>query len=161
MKIRLTINSPSVKVQATELIKNLPTDSSHEVLIRARKKSRSADQNALYWYFITIIAGERGETKDAMHYEYKKRFLVHIFERDDPEGYGTTIESVRTVYRAGMKNEALHLEALIISLTSTTKAGVKQFAEYLRDIEQDAVEKGIYIPRREDIYYEAMGITKC
>jgi len=159
MKIRLNINSPSAKVQATELIKNLPTDSSHEVLIRTRKKSRSADQNALYWYFITIIAGERGETKDAMHTEYRRRFLVHIFERDDSD-YAAMIDAVRKVHKAGMVEESKFMANQIVELTSTTKAGVKQFAEYLRDIEQDAVEKGIYIPRREDIYYEAMGLTR-
>jgi hypothetical protein len=142
--------------EAALIVRTLSLSPVHEVTIRPYKRDRSAAQNALYWMWLTIIGQERGETKDDMHYEYKERFLVHIFERDDPE-YAEMIEAVREVHRAGMKPEAKLLARQIVQLTSTTKANTHQFTEYLTDIERDAQKMNIRLPHPAERYRLAMG----
>ena len=159
MKHTFTIRTPEVKKTAMDFISMMPIEPLHEVIVREHKKDRSAAQNSLYWYWLTMIGGEWGLTKDEVHKHYKAQLLVRIYERDDPE-YGAMIESVRKVSQSGMKDDAQHLMNMIVDLTSTTKATVKQFTEFLNDIEKDAMGKGIVLPHPEDRYYEAMGIER-
>ena len=156
MKNKLIIRNPDIKETAIRLIESMPLEPLHQVEIREYHKDRTLAQNSLMWYWITIIAGERGEIKDDIHCEYKKKYLVPIFERDDPE-YAKMIQAVRDVQKAGMQTEARHLADQIVKLTSTTDADVKQFTEYLNDMEHGANKQGIPLPHPEDRYYEAMG----
>ena len=57
-----------------------------------------------------------------------------------------------------MKAEAQQLIDHIADLTSTTKATVEQFTEYLNDIDQGALSAGIVLPKPEDRYPIAMGL---
>jgi hypothetical protein len=157
MKHTFVIRDEHIRGNALKVIEALPLDPINEIIIREHHKDRTIDQNSLYWMWLTLIAGELGETKDSMHHEYKKKFLVHIFERDDPE-YAAMIKAVRDVYKIGMEKEASLLADQIVKLTSTTDANVKQFTEYLNDIEHDAIsEKRIVLPHPEDKYNFAMG----
>ena len=159
MKNTLIIRDKSIRDNAAKMVQYIPIDPLHEVIIREHKKERSIAQNSLMWMWITLIAGERGETKNDIHFECKKNHLVKIYERDDAD-YAKMIESVRVVHKAGMVDEARNLADQIVELTSTTKSNVKQFTEYLNDIEKDAIGKGIPLPHPEDRYYIAMGIKR-
>ena len=152
----ITLQSQEEKTRASNLILSLPDTPVYEVVIRKHKKDRSLAQNAVLWLWYTVIAGELGYTKDDMHLIYKKKYLVPIFERDDPE-YAKMIESVRTVWKAGLKKDAHSLKDQIVKLTSTTDANTKQFTEYLDDIEKDAIGQGIILPQPENQYKQAMG----
>lgn len=154
---RFTLHSEDVKQAACNFIAALSLEPLQEVIIRDAKKDRTAAQNSLYWMWLTIIASELGNTKDDQHTYYKKQILVHIYERDDAS-YAEMLEAVRRVHRQGNKKDAQHLADMIVELTSTTRADVGQFTEYLNDIEKDAFGKGITLPHPEDRYYEAMGI---
>lgn len=156
MNHTLIIRDFDTREEAALLVKTLPVSPIHRVVVQPHRMDRSAAQNSLYWMWLTIIGNERGETKDDMHLEYKEKFLVYIYERDDPE-YAEMIEAVRKVYRAGMKTEAKQLQKQIIELTSTTRANVKQFTEYLNDIERDAFKMDIILPHPKDRYPLAMG----
>jgi hypothetical protein len=157
VKHTLVVRSKEVAARAAEIIKSLPLDDLHEVCIRPHKKDRSAAQNSLLWSWLTIIGAELGESKDAMHERYKEKFLVPIYERDNPD-YAETIEAVRNVYRLGAKQEAMKLRTRIILLTSTTTATVAQMTEYLTEIDRHAASLGIRLPRPDDIYDVAMGV---
>lgn len=157
MKHSLVINSEQVAKRACDLIRALPLDHPHEVVIRPVEKNRSAAQNALYWMWVTILSGETGETKDEVHTRLKKKHLVRIYERDN-EGYGKMVAAIRTIHRSGMKTEAGTMAAEIIRLTSTTDATVQQFTEYLNDIDMEAISQGFVLPHPEDKYIEAMGL---
>lgn len=157
MNHTFVIRGPEFKKAAIEFISAMPLDPTPEIVVRDHEEIRTLAQNSLYWLWNTVVAGELGETKGEIHRRYKKKFLVHIFERDDPE-YAKMIESVRAVHRAGMKGEAKSLSDNIVRLTSTRDAKVKQFTEYLNDIEKDAMEMGIILPHPEDRYNLAMGI---
>ena len=151
MKHKLVINSEGVRNRAVEIIKSIPYSTSvvHEVIIKEHKRDRSAEQNQTYWLWLTVIGAFLGETKDQLHEIYKDRFLVQIFERDDPD-YAEMIQSLRSIYRQGMKVEALALRKRIVALTSTTTATVAQFTELLNDIEKDAIALGIRLPSLDE-----------
>lgn len=130
-----------------------------EVVVSEHKKDRTTAQNRLYQLWLTIIADELGETKEDEHYDLRRRILLPIYERDD-SGYAEMLNSVRKVHRLGGKAEAKIQADFIIKHTSTTAATVKQFTEYLKEIERDMVSKGISLPHPEDRYYQAMGIKQ-
>lgn len=130
-----------------------------EAVIREHKKDRSLRQNSLYWEWVTVISNELGMTKEDQHEDLKKRILVPIYERDDL-GYAAMIQAIRRVYSQGLKDDANAMFEHIVRLTSTTNAKVKQFTEYLKEIERDMIGKGIALPHPEDRYYQAMGIKQ-
>lgn len=142
-------------------IADLPLEPLMGVRVYEHKETRSVAQNKLMWRWLTHIAGggEIFSTKEDCHEYYKETFLVHIFERDDPE-YAAMIDAVRSVHKAGMKMEAVSLKKKIVKLTSTTDANVSQMTEYLKEIENDCNNRLIELPRREDEYYKAFGIRR-
>ena len=111
------------------------------------------------WLWITIIADELGLTKEDVHEDLKRRLLCPIYERDD-QGYSEMVESIRKVYSMGMQDRAINMHNYIVERTSTTSATVKQFTEYLKEIERDMIDKGIALPHPEDRYYSAMGMKQ-
>jgi hypothetical protein len=127
-----------------------------EVIVREHKKKREVLQNSLYWKWLSVIADELGNTKEDVHYDLKGRILVRIYERDDLE-YCEMINTIRKL-RVTHKVQAAILARKIIKLTSTTTATVKQFAEYLTEIERDMIGKGIILPHKEDLYYDSLMI---
>lgn len=130
-----------------------------EVIVREHKKDRSVSQNSLMWLWITIISDELGWAKEEVHEDLKRRLLVPIYERDDP-GFAAMIQAVRKVHTEGFKADAKAMSAQIVRMTSTTGATVKQFTEYLKEIERDMTGKGIPLPHPEDRYYSALGIKQ-
>lgn len=147
---KLIINSQQVKSRALHIIEALNIDDPCEIIIRKHKKNRSANQNSLLWYWYTIISATLGESKDAVHERSKEKFLVPIYTRDELE-YTQMIESVRDVYRAGMKDEATLLFRNIVKMTSTTTASTAQMTEYLQEVEAEARGLGILLPHPEDV----------
>ncbi|MDT8419373.1 MAG: hypothetical protein RQ754_02990 [Desulfuromonadales bacterium] len=139
-----------------EIVGGLSLDSPKEVEIKEHKANRSVSQHRLMWVWNTVLGAELGESKEEIHERNKERFLVPIYERDDPE-FAEMIEAVREVYRAGMQEKAQMLFRRIVKLTSTTTANVKQMTEYLDEIEKDAMNLNIYLPHPEDLYREAFG----
>ena len=150
MKQKIPIISEEHRNRVLEIIKALPLDPYHDVLIKEHGKDRTLDQNALYWKWLTIIGAELGETKEDLHEQYKDRFLVPIYERDNPE-YAEMIQALRAVWKHGMKGEAVSLRKKIVALTSTTTATVRQMSEYLQDVELSAATLAIRLPHPDDI----------
>lgn len=149
MTQKIILHTPEHCTRAMLIIKELPLLPVMEVIIREHKKDRSADQNALYWKWLSIIGNELGESKEAVHERYKDAYLVQIYERDDPD-YAEMINSLRTVWKQGMKTEAVQLRKRIVALTSTTTATVKQMSEYMTEIERHAATLAIQLPHPED-----------
>lgn len=153
------IRNEQVISNLIEFINSVRNERLIEVVVKDHHKDRNLLQNSLYWFWITIIAEEMGLTKEDVHFDLKKRILVRIFERDD-EGYAEMIHSIRKLYTKGFKTESIKLHESIVKMTSTTSATVKQFAEYLTEIERDMANKGIILPRKEDQYYDSLMIPK-
>lgn len=159
MKQDFIIVSEEHRRRAIEAIEAIPLLPAHKVTIREHKKDRSAAQNALMWSWYTIIGNSLGEPKEEVHERYKERFLCHIYERDNPD-YAEMMQSLRNIWRQGLKTESVGLCRKIVALTSTTTATVAQMAELLACIEHDAASLNIRLPHPDDQYYEAMGIKK-
>lgn len=158
MKKIFVIRSREVIARLSAFLEAQPPEPLLEIVVKLHHKDRTLAQNSLMWIWITIIADEWGWTKNEVHDHFKKGHLVKIYERDD-EGYAAMIQAVRIVHNKGMKQEAKAMAKTIINMTSTTSATIKQFAEYLSDIEKDMISKGISLPQPED-YGPAMGIKK-
>lgn len=150
------IRSNDQIARLSTFLESQPKEPLLEVIIQEHKKDRSVEQNQLYWRWIGVISEEWGWSKDEVHDNLRRRFLVPIYERDDI-GYAAMIHSIRKVYSKGFKEDANAMFEHIVKLTSTTNAKVKQFTEYLKDIERDLASKGIILPRKEDEYYDEMG----
>lgn len=158
MKKTFVIRSLDVISRLTAFLEAQPENPLLEVVVKLYHKDRSLLQNQLYWLWNGIIADEWGWTKNDVHAHFIKEHLVKIYERDD-EGYAEMLESVRNVHRLGMADVAKMQASYILKNTSTTSATVKQFTEYLNDIEKDMISKGISLPHPED-YRSAMGIKQ-
>ena len=98
------------------------------------KDSRSTKQNKLYWEWVSVIGNELGYTKDETHAILRDKFL----------GYTETTTKF----------------SVIKELRSTTKLKVKEFKDYLEQIDMFISEYGIILPRPEDLYFESMGIKR-
>lgn len=148
MKHKIAITSEELRNRVIEIVKALPLEIAHEIIIQEHKKDRSKEQNSLMWKWLTVIGNELGESKEDVHERYKGMFLVHIYERDNP-AYADMIQSLRTIYKQGMHSEALALKKRIVELTSTSTATVKQMAEYLDSIEHHAATLAIRLSHPE------------
>lgn len=150
MKHRITCITPEHRNRALAIIGTMPIDPAHEVIIREAKRDRSADQNALYWQWLTIIGSELGMTKDELHEQCKARHLVPIFTRDN-EDYAAMVAAVQAVRSQGMVSEADALWSQVVRMTSTTDCNVRQMTEYLNEIKREAAGLGIRLPHPEDL----------
>lgn len=148
MKTTIILKTEELKRRACTIIEALPLDPLHEVVIREKQKNRSIEANALMWKWLTVISADLGMSKDELHEVYKDRWMVSIYERDDPE-FAEMIQSLRNIWTQGMKTEAVNLRKRIVALTSTTTATVKQLNEYLKNIEHEAASLGIRLPFNE------------
>lgn len=143
----------------SDFLESQPEKPLLECVIRPHQKKRSLEQNSLYHMWVTIIADELGETKEDVHFDLRKRMLLPIYERDN-QSYAEMLNSVRKVHQLGAKDVAKIQANFIINETSTTDATVKQFTEFLKEIERDSISKGIVLPHPEDRYNLAMGIKQ-
>tara|TARA_R110000744_G_scaffold74141_1_gene148256 strand:+ start:270 stop:632 length:363 start_codon:yes stop_codon:yes gene_type:complete len=114
--------------------KEYPDSDKAIIEIKDDKDSRSIKQNRLYWEWVSVIGGELGYTKDETHVILRDKFL----------GYTETTTKL----------------SVIKELRSTTKLKVKEFKDYLEQIDILMSEYGIILPRPEDLYYESMGIKR-
>lgn len=122
------IINPIVAENAISAIRQIDIDPDKPkvVVIEDAAKFRTKAQNRLYWKWLTIIGGELGYSKTAMHIMYSEEFLQDKIVREEIDG----IEKV--LY------------------PSTASLSPKRFGEYLRDIEIHAADKGIYLPHPGD-----------
>ncbi len=158
MKRRIfTIRSEEVIKNLSSFLESLPLEPTFEVIVQEKKKDRTVDQNRLYRLWGNIISDELGWLKKDVYSYLRKNHLVQIYERDD-QGFAEMLNSIRKVYSMGMQKRADEMHGYIVERTSTASATVKQFMEYLKEIERDMAGKGIVLPHPSDRYQSAMGI---
>jgi hypothetical protein len=122
------------------------------------KISRNAAQNSLYWGWLTDMEGTTvnefaGTTSEEWHKEMKHRYLCPIYIRDVP-GYA---EMVSALHGTKDLDGYVALRNGVVDLTSTTKASVAQFSEYLGKIEKFCHYRGIELRTDSALYKQAMG----
>jgi hypothetical protein len=131
----------------------------YTVTIKETKKNRSESQSGLRWFWVEDISNVTGETKLEVNHRLKKTYLLPIFEKYDKGEYRTTMEMLRELYRTGERVKAIHFHNQIVNLMRTEEADVDEMAEYLRDIEREAIAQQITLRRPGDYDY-AIGAGK-
>lgn len=137
------------RIVVLKTIEELPLDKKYEVRIIDLKETRGLLQNSLYWVWMTEYGKEYGLSKRESDEYFKEKFLIHIYERDKIE-YQETLNTIRKVWKEGLKKEAEELRRKYIALTSTRDANTKQMAEYLTDIDIDCSKHGLILPRKNE-----------
>lgn len=122
----------------------------------ATDEQRTVAANRLYWAWLTdcqntTVNEYAGHSQDWWHVMFKKKFLMRIYERDSQE-YAELLQSVRKVKAAGLEDEAQRIYDHVATETSTTRATVSQFREYLNRIERTCQELGIWLRTDQWLY---------
>jgi len=103
------------------------------VEIKEDHLTRSQKQNRLYFAWVMIFCEHTGYTKDECHLLLADKFLGRF---EFTSKTGKEISQIR----------------------STSDLGVKEFTDYLEQIDQLGSEYSLTLPRPADLYYAAMGI---
>lgn len=128
----------------------------------ANDEQRTVAANRLYWMWLTdcertTVNEYAGHDQDWWHVMFKKKFLMRIYERDSQE-YAELLQSVRKVKAAGLEDEAQRIYDHVATETSTTRATVSQFREYLNRIERTCQGLGIWL--RTDKWLYALAVAE-
>jgi hypothetical protein len=162
----IILDTPQSLSKCAKFITELDTDTKKTVTIRDYKMKRSVAQNRLYHSWCkdasdTAINEFAGWTPREWHIEWKRTFLMPMYEAvyDD---IAELLETIREVWRQGMKQKAQDLVDFILGKTTpeaiitTKRATVEQFTEYLNCIERDCHGKGILLRTDNEFYRLAM-----
>jgi hypothetical protein len=159
----LIIDSEAQRDKARQWLDSVPLEPAQMLTIRkyVKKDLLKASQRQLYWLWLTDMQNttinlHAGHTKDSWHFRMKHRYLVPIYERDNPD-YALLLASIGDVLHQGMMDAYTVLWKHVISETSITTATVSQFAEYLNDIQCFCDDAGIRLTT-DDYLYEILGI---
>lgn len=108
-----------------EYIRSMPAWE-YLIILKPYIESRSIQQNCLYWSWITIVASETWNSKEAIHELMKMKFL-----------------SKRKRVKISGKTKYVNI------MGSTKKLSVKRFTEYLDNVFLFFSENGIVLPTME------------
>lgn len=113
------------------------------VRIDTQDEKRSLAQNRLYWKWCTQAADAWGNEKEGVHYDFKRRFLLKIYYRDDAS-FAAMCDSIKAVKEFDLQAYD-NIAKEVTSLTSTTKATTEQMTEYLDDIYKFCYSQGLLL----------------
>ena len=134
------------------VITDLPHDNTLQVVLRDATAKRELAQNALYWAWLTALESETGHTRNDLHEIFKHSHLIPIYVR---EPMNTDQQNWVDLY-LDIKNTG---DAALIGrckvLVSSSWATIRQFAEYLKVIEHEAMANDWHLPV-DPRYKEAM-----
>lgn len=120
-----------------------------EVTIQPESRKRSLAQNRLYWLWVTQAANEWGSNKDEVYIDFKRRFLLKIYYRDDSQ-FAAMCDSIKALQQIDLdKYQAIAPQ--VTALTSTTKANDKQMGEYLDDIYRFCYAQDLFLSIPDDL----------
>jgi len=151
MNKKLNIINPATIDRACMLVRE--AGEGHEVSIKPIPRKRSVNQNDLYWKWNAFIGGYTGETTDEVHQRNKLRHLLPILRREDLQSVNSVEENLRNIsdtYRVPENQIAIVRNYLVTKITTTTLS-TKLMAEYMEQVEREAVSLGISLPRPEDL----------
>ncbi len=122
------------------------------VNISTKMEKRTHAQNRLYWLWLSDLARETGNDKETLHFNFKYKYLISIYMRDDPEfnEMALSIKELKNIL--GETDIFKAIRDGVIRETSTTKANTKQMTEYLNNIFDECVVKhGIRLKVPDDL----------
>lgn len=134
-----------------QTIADLPEGEEFFVSISKQEKKRSIEQNKLYWKWVGEIADSLYDDRSRMHSYLKEHILLPIMRRDFPD-VEQMVKSVKALRKGGHPQADLWKNTVLEWMVSTTRLSVKQFTEYLEDVEKWASGMQIVLtkPEREN-----------
>ena len=156
------INSPEARHAAAAAVNSITREPMMMVTIAEYSDDRSAAQNRLYWAFMhdcerTGCNEHAGNTKDYWHRYFKSQSLLNIFIRDDVDGISETMGALYEVKQACGVEVYNNMRKFVVDNISTTDANIKQFTEYLSDIQRFCSSVGIVLRTDSADFKRAMG----
>ena len=140
----------AISFMHTNHMKALEENKPLRVVIDQKQEDRSTAQNRLYWMWLGQIEKKNGTHKYQLHFEFKKKFLVFIYRRDDQE-FAETCKAIAMLKQNECEEYRVIAEQ-VIRLCSTTKLSVKQMTEYLNCVHDFTVTKlGIHLTVPDDL----------
>ena len=140
----------AISFMHTNYTKALEENKPLVVRIDQKQDDRSTAQNRLYWMWLGQIEKKNSTHKDQLHFEFKKKFLVFIYRRDDQE-FAETCKAIAMLKQNECEEYRVIAEQ-VIRLCSTTKLSVKQMTEYLGYVHDFAVVKlGVHLTVPDDL----------
>ena len=122
---------------------DISADAPVQLTVSAWKRSRSVDQNRLYWKWLSIMAPDLGyESTADLHDALKLKYAVPLLIESD-EDYAAGVVALKASLARADDAEALTLRRFVVRLTSTSALSVKQMTQYLEAIEVFAADIGI------------------
>jgi len=144
----------SIKVNACLRIKDIVADGKTMVTIH-NSGNRSVKQNSLLWLWHTFVANSgKGsyDTKEAVHRSVKKRWVIPILIRDDPN-FADLYRIWKQLYGGNMDR----MNWFVDNMVSTATLDTNQMAEVLTDYQRYYLEHEMPLPDPDDLkllYYE-------
>ena len=115
------------------------------------KVKRSTATNRLYWLWVTQAANECGDTKEGVHYDLKRRFLLKIYYRDS-NSFAGMCDSIKALQNLDLQHYDM-IAKEVVGLVSTAKATDVQMSEYLNDIYRFYLEQGLCLKTPDELRF--------
>lgn len=158
----IVIKSRYDRDRAKAEVEKITSDPVKVVVIKEHSDDRSTAQNSLYWAWLsdcqdTDINEYAGMLQNDWHERFKHDSLLNIFIADPDKEYAATMAALTNIRQHGMENEYQAMHKYMMSELSTTEASVKQFTQYLREIDHWCHWHGIKLRTDSEHYAKAMG----
>lgn len=151
------VRTQPIKDDCLDRISNIPYGKGFTVSIETEKEKRNNDQNALYWAWLTYLVGSGigGYTKDGWHNFFKAKFLRNLLIAQNKD-WITHYQNCDLVYQNS--NYKAAVKTLVLNTVSTTDLSVKSMSQYLKSIDEFALDKSVTFPINNE--YEYLNIRK-
>jgi len=149
--------------KALDAVNAIDIDAAKPVVVDVKPYTtkRKASQNALYWSWMTDCEKTRnnefaGTTSEDWHLFFKELFLIGNYCAwfDD---VAELMAAIDCVIDEGMKAQADAMNKFVVDNISTTRMNVKQFSEYLNDIQKWCGMNGVVLRTDSDAFKISMG----
>ncbi len=138
-----SLSLPSQLGKLTDYILNVLQSGEYNVYICSKRKNRSMPQNRYYWGVVLfVISKETGINPEELHEYFKHRFALKT-EFHVEKNMAVTQAGLLVLNEISLKVQELSRPTKLMS--------TKDFTEYLDRIIVWASEKGMYIPKPNEI----------
>lgn len=121
------------------------------VKISTKNEDYTSAQRRLYFQWCTQFSNHFGHEQEDVHHDMKKRFLIAIYYRDDPEfaKMCDAVKQLETSEPAIWQTIREH----VIRETSITKATKEQMSEYMDKFFKFAQSQGLQMRTPDDLKF--------
>ena len=121
------------------------------VKISTKGEEITSAQRRLYWHWVGQFSNHIGNDKDDQHHDFKRRFLIAIYRRDDA-GFAAMCDSIAKL-KTSEPEEHRAIGEQVIRLTSITKATKVQMTQYLDEIFRFCAAQGVLLRVPDDLRF--------